>query len=214
MSATLSNELAQLFHLRRVGEFDEVLPRLLGEGRLVVERLFAHREAKARGDAHLGGGRQHAAVGDVVDGDDELAADRLGHQPVRLGEVRQIAAVAGGDHRDRVAMALEVHRHAVAHIVDHRDGADQQRVGDANDLAGLLVGELVVQRVLAADERDAVGHGGVVAGFAGANQLAHASRGVSTLGQQKLSRIAIWAGSAPTATTLRIASSMEAMAIS
>ncbi len=45
--------------------------------------------------------------------------------------------------------------------------------GDAEDLAGFFVGELVVEGIFAADEGDAVGEGGVAAGFAGADERAH-----------------------------------------
>ena len=66
---------------------------------------------------------------------------------------------AGAAHKEeQVARLLRVGRHAAGHIRDHADRRDQQRRGNGDGLAAVRA-ELVVERVLAADERRAVRQG-------------------------------------------------------
>ena len=79
--------------------------------------------------------------------------------------------------------------------------------------AGVDVAEFVVQAVLAADERRAERDRHVVAGHRPRAPASRASPAARVSPQQKLSRIAIRVGSAPTATQLRTASSIALAAM-
>ena len=116
------------------------------------------------------------------------------------------------DEVKQIARLLEIHRHATGHVVNLADGADQERGRNGDRLGGALGAEFVIETVFAADEgRTQLGcH--VVTGQGRANQRTE-RLGPVMLPQQKLSRIAIRCGSAPTATQFRTASSIAAAAI-
>ncbi len=77
---------------------------------------------------------------------------------------------------EEVPRLLQVHRHTAAHVGYQAEGADEQRRRDDNvTVAGMI---LVLQAVLAADERHAIGHGHVAARFGGAHQGAEHLRPV------------------------------------
>ena len=77
------------------------------------------------------------------------------------------------DLKQQVSRLLHIHGHALTHIGHLPERTDQQRRGNRDGVFLTLlvpVTELVVQAVLAADERCAQRHGHVVAGQRGAHQ--------------------------------------------
>ena len=73
------------------------------------------------------------------------------------------------DLKQHISRLLQIHGHALPHVGHLPQRTDQQRRGNGDGLPSALridVAELVVQAVLAADERRAECHGHVVAGQA------------------------------------------------
>ncbi len=78
--------------------------------------------------------------------DNQPRADRLAHPPMRRRQFRELRLAIELPHKaNRITGRLEIHRDALAHVVDHADRADQQRIGNPNHLARLAHRELIVQ---------------------------------------------------------------------
>ena len=95
------------------------------------------------------------------------ARNRSTVERVDQGDVASAEFLVGVSDQEQVAAGLlEVHRNDSGDVLDLSQGTDQQRRGDGDvlPLSGFVIpGELVVQAVLATDERCAEGDGGVVA---------------------------------------------------
>ena len=85
------------------------------------------------------------------------------------------ASMRQAHQHQRIAGTLGIHRHATLGVLHDADTGDQQR-GWNLDGATILGGELIVQRILAAHERRAVGQRRVQARLSRTHQAAHVAR--------------------------------------
>ncbi len=118
--------------------------------------------------------------------------------PSALIEEAQVVAsaereIASPHEEQHVAGLFGIHRHAALHVGHEADARDEQRRRDPDRLAGLR-GELVVQRVLAGDERRRGTPARRRSSLGAARTSAPRASGSPQLGQQKLSSIAMRSG--------------------
>jgi len=167
--------------LARPAAVEESEPGLAGQPGHRRRRLERHREA-AQGhrdtldaDERFGAGgdsplhaQHHPPIHGGLDRRHIVTRGKLlDHQVMAAAQLR----AGGPDDKDVVTGALGVGAHALVGRGDHAHGRDQQRAGNRDVLARFGL-ELVVERVLAGNERRPECHRSVIAGLCRPHQLA------------------------------------------